>query len=130
MRPERLVLAIAAGIVALTCFGMGSALAADWKPYTKPGEWFPPGRGESSFYDFCGKWVNNTFAKSSTGWGLITFIDLNGNWSYGKQGAGTLSRDLSLSVSRTWIKKPHCKNNSGSGYQGGCFGYTEPQQCA
>ncbi|MGH3066054.1 MAG: hypothetical protein ACRDOF_07085 [Gaiellaceae bacterium] len=117
-------------LVALAGFGAGSALAADWKPYTGPGEWFPPGRSASSSYDYCAPWISNTFAKSPSGWGLITFIDVNGNWSYGKQGNGTIRRELTLSVSRTWVKKPFCKNNSGFTYQGGCFGFVEPQQCA
>jgi hypothetical protein len=125
---KRLVVALA--VVALGGFGVGSALAADWKPYTGPGEWFQPGRSASGFYDYCGLWVNNTFAKSETGWGLITFINPNGNWSYGVQGRGTIRSNLSLAQSRGWVKKPHCKNNSGAWYQGGCFGYIEPQQCA
>lgn len=125
---RRLIAALA--VAALGAFGVGSALGASWVPYTGAGEWFPPGRSASAFYDHCGLWVNNTFAKSETGWGLITFIKTNGSWSYSVQGRGTIRRDLTLAESRGWVKKPHCKNNSTAWYQGGCFGFIEPTQCA
>jgi hypothetical protein len=125
---KRLVVALA--VVALGGFGVGSALAAEFRPYSAPGEWFQPGHTESGYYnDFCSNWVNNTFSKSPSAWGLITFIDPSGNWMYGKQGYDILRRNLTWSES--WgTKKPMCRNNAWYGYQGGCFGYMERVQCA
>jgi hypothetical protein len=128
MPMKRLIVAVL--IVAVSGFGVGSACAAEWEPYTQGGQWFPPGAAAHSYYDFCGRWVNNTFAKSETGWGLITFIDTNGGWNHSVQGRGTIRRDLTLAQSRGWVKKPFCRNNSSAWYQGGCFGFIEPTNCA
>ena len=129
MRVKRVACALALAVVS-ALGGAGAGWAADWVPYTGPGEWFWSGRGVSAYYDHCGYWVNNTFSKAPSAHGLITFIDLGGNWSYGKQGTGVLRRTLTAAESRPWVKKPFCRNNSAVGYQGGCYGYIEPETCA
>ena len=70
--------------------GAGAGWAATFAPYTGPGEWFWSGRQAAGYYDACNYWVNNTFSKSGSAYGLITFIDVNGGWNYGKQGVGVL----------------------------------------
>ena len=126
MRRSLVVLAV----VAFGGFGISSALAAEFRPYSAPGEWFSPGHAESGYYDeTCWNWVNNTFSKSPTAWGLITFIDSSGNWRYGKQGYSVLRRDLTWSEAHIGRKKPYCRNNTWSGYTGGCFGYIESASC-
>jgi hypothetical protein len=111
-------------VLVVAAIGAGSAGATRYfYGYSAPGEWFSPGEGYGSVYDhFCGPWVNNTFSKAQSAWGLITFIDTGGGWNNSVQGGGVLSRDLSVSYSRGWTKKLHCKNNRTVGYQGGCFG--------
>ena len=106
--------------------GIGTGLAATVYGYTPPGAWFPPGAGAGSQYDhYCGPWVENTFAKQWSSYGLITFINTSGGWNLTKQGYGTLTRAISIADSRTWPKKLHCKNTSTRTYQGGCFGLRE-----
>jgi hypothetical protein len=96
--------------------------------YTQAGEWFDPGEGHGSGYDgVCGRWFENNFPKATNAWGLITFIDTSGGWNYSKQGYGVLGRTL---TSVHWTKKMHCKNNSGTRYQGGCWGYYRTYPCA
>ncbi|HSI98627.1 MAG TPA: hypothetical protein VK926_09705 [Gaiellaceae bacterium] len=112
--------------LALAGVGVGTGIAATYYGYTAPGAWFPAGAGAGSAYDsFCGPWVENTFSKAWSSYGLITFIDTGGGWNLSKQGYGPLTRSISISESRTWRKKLHCKNNSSSAYQGGCFGIRE-----
>lgn len=126
---RRFVLGIVVALSALTGFGVGTGAAATFYGYSAPGEWFSPGEAYGSVYDgFCGPWVNNTFSKGAGAWGLITFIDRAGNWNYTKQGPGVLRRDLNATDSSRWSKKLHCKNNSASTYQGGCFGFRETFQ--
>lgn len=128
---KRLATVLAAALVSLTGFAVGTASAGEsFYAYTQPGTWFAPGAKAGTYYDWCGYWRENTFSKGSSSYGLITFIDLNGNWNFGKQGLGTLTRRLTVSESRAFVKKLHCRNNSGSGYQGGCFGFIESAQCA
>lgn len=111
---------------ALALVGIGSGVASTFVGYTAPGAWFAPGAGAGSVYDnFCGPWVENAFSKVWSSYGLITFIDAGGGWNLTKQGYGPLTRPISLSDSRQWRKKLHCKNNSASGYQGGCYGFRE-----
>jgi hypothetical protein len=96
--------------------------------YAGPGEWFSVGEGHGSNYDYpCGHWVDNNFAKAGNAWGLVTFIDTSGGWNYTQQGYGNIFRQL---PNHQWKKKLHCKNNSGSAYQGGCFGFMRSYQCA
>jgi len=97
--------------------------------YAGPGAWFSPGDGYGSTYDtFCYPWMDNNFAKSASSWGLVTFIDRSGGWSYTKQGYGNLLSDLPQA---SWVsRKLHCKNNSGTRYQGGCFGFRRNSPCA
>jgi len=118
------VLAVFAGL------GAGSGAAAYLEGYSAPGEWFSPGEKYGSEYDWCRNWVNNTFSKAKSAKGVITFIDLGGNWHYTVHGYGVLSRDLTWAETYGWTKKLHCKNNSAVGYQGGCYGLYEPQACA
>jgi hypothetical protein len=126
---RRLRYTIALGLLAAGALGAGTALPAEFRPYSATGEWFQPGHTESGYYNsVCWNWVNNTFSKSPTAWGLITFIDQSGNWNHGMQGYDILRRNLTLSES--WgTKKPMCRNNAWYGYQGGCFGYMERVQC-
>lgn len=126
MLMTRFTTALVAALVSLAGFGAGSGAAATFYGYTPPGAWFSPGAGAGSSYDnFCGPWVENTFAKGSSSYGLITFIDPGGGWNLTKQGYGTITRTISMYTSRTWRKKLHCKNNSTKTYQGGCFGFRE-----
>jgi hypothetical protein len=125
-----LATALAASVLAFVGFGAGTAAADIFKGYTGPGVWFSPGAMASGDYDWCSPWKNNTFAKDSSAYGLITFIDLNGGWHYGKQGTGTLSRDLSFAEQTSLVKKPHCRNNSSVRYQGGCFAIAREASCA
>ena len=116
-------------IVALGGLGVGAAGAAYVYGYSAAGEWFSPGEGYGSVYDhFCGPWIENNFSKGGGSLGLITFIDGNGNWNYTVKGTGWIKRGLSVSSSRQWSKKLHCKNHSGATYQGGCYGFREPIQ--
>ena len=124
---RRLGIAVAVVIVALGSFGVGSATAY-LVPYTGPGEWFAPGQGRSSDYDWCGYWTENNFAKAPSAWGLTTFITPGGGWRYSKQKYGNIFN--SLGSDYKWFKKLHCKNNTGSGYQGGCFGDRQSALCA
>jgi hypothetical protein len=128
MPMKRLVVALAA--IALGGLGVGSALGAEFRAYSATGEWFQPGDAESSYFNGpCWVWVNNTFSKSPTAWGLITFIEPSGSWTYGKQGYDILRRNLTWP--EAWgTRKPYCRNNAWYGYHGGCFGYVEPVQCA
>jgi hypothetical protein len=123
---RKLGTAIAVMTLALASFGAGSA-AADLVPYTGPGEWFAAGQGRSSDYDWCGWWTENNFAKSQSAWGLVTFITPGGGWRYSMQKYGSIFRTL---PEYRWFKKLHCKNNTGSGYQGGCWGNRQPALCA
>jgi hypothetical protein len=125
---RRLGTAIAVVALALASFGVGAA-AAYIEPYTGPGEWFAAGQGRSSAYDGCIYWTGNNFAKGSNAWGLVTFITPSGAWRYSVQKYGNIFRAL---PEYFWRKKLHCKNNSGSGYQGGCWGDREdgPISCA
>jgi hypothetical protein len=117
---------VVAALVALGAFGAGGAMAATVYGYSAAGEWFSPGEGYGGAYDHhCGPWISNNFSKSANAWGLITFIDTRGGWNLSMQGVGWLRRELSVAQSRTWSKKPHCKNNSSATYQGGCFGFRE-----
>lgn len=127
---KRRVVTIAVVLLVVAGVGAGTGAAAYFEGYSAAGEWFSPGEMYGSGYDWCRYWVNNTFSKGSSAHGLITFIDVNGNWRYGKQGTGVLSRDLSWAETYGWRKKLHCRNNSSVGYQGGCFGLYEPAQCA
>lgn len=122
-----LVLAIAMTAV-LAAFGT-IAHADTVYGYAGPGAWFSPGDGYGSTYDtFCYPWMDNNFAKSASSWGLVTFIDRSGGWSYTKQGYGNLLSDLPQA---SWVsRKLHCKNNSGTRYQGGCFGFRRNSPCA
>jgi hypothetical protein len=97
--------------------------------YAGPGAWFSPGDGYGSSYDtLCYPWIDNNFAKSSSSWGLVTFIDQSGGWSYSKQAYGNIFRELPASA---WgYKKLHCKNTSSARYQGGCFGFRRYSTCA
>ncbi len=108
---------------------MGGAARADYVyGYAGPGEWFSPGEGHGSAYDnLCGKWVDNNFAKPSNAWGLVTFINTSGGWSYTQQAYGYIFRSL---PNHHWTKKLHCKNNTGATYQGGCFGFRRAYSCA
>ena len=115
---RRLSTAIAVLAVALAGLGVGTG-AAYIEPYTGPGEWFSAGQGRSSGYDWCNYWTGNNFAKGAGAWGLVTFITPSGGWRYSVQKYGNIFRAL---ADYRWTKKLHCKNNSGSGYQGGCWG--------
>ena len=123
---KRVGTALAVVVLALTSFGVGSA-AAYVVPYAGPGEWFAAGQGRSTDYDWCGWWTENNFAKSPSAWGLVTFITPGGGWRYSVQKYGHIFRTL---PEYHWFKKLHCKNNTGSGYQGGCWGDRQPAQCA
>jgi hypothetical protein len=118
-------LAAALALGALTV----TAHADTWRGYAGPGEWFSAGEGHGSTYDHqaCWFWIDNTFAKAPSAWGLVTFINTSGGWSYTRQAYGNIFRVL---PEHTWQKKLHCKNNSGSAYQGGCFGYLRNYPCA
>lgn len=119
------------GVIAVAAFaavGVRAGFADTVSGYAGPGEWFSPGEGHGSYYDnICRRWVDNNFAKGSGAWGLVTFINPSGGWSYTKQGYGNIFRPL---PTNNWTKKLHCKNNSSSGYQGGCFGFIRQYQCA
>jgi hypothetical protein len=110
--------AIAVALVAVVGLGVGTG-AAYIEPYTGPGEWFAAGQGRSSNYDWCNSWYGNNFAKSASSWGLVTFITPSGGWRYSVQKYGNIFRTIS---DYNWPKKLHCKNNSASRYQGGCWG--------
>ena len=113
-------------VVALAGLGLSAAGAATVYGYSAAGEWFSPGEAYGSVYDhFCGPWVENDFSKGSSALGLITFIDTGGNWNYTVKGTGWIKKALSMSSSRMWSKKLHCKNHSGGTYQGGCYGFRE-----
>lgn len=128
---QRIASVLVAALVGVSGFAVGTAAAAEYFiGYSAPGEWFSPGEMYSSYYDWCGNWTENTFSKGASAYGLITFIDPSGNWRYGKQGTGVLTRRLTLAERLAVRKKPHCRNNSGSGFQGGCLAYIEPGQCA
>ena len=117
-------------LLAVVVFGaLGVAARADSVyGYAGPGEWFSPGEGHGSVYDqACSRWIDNNFAKPASAWGLVTFIDTSGNWSYTQQGYGNIFRPL---PSHIWTKKLHCKNNTGATYQGGCFGFRRQYSCA
>jgi len=95
--------------------------------YTGAGAWFSPGTGTGSPYDnACGRWSDNDFSKASGAWGLVTFIAPDGGWSNTRQGYGLISTQPSNIFA---TKKMHCKNNSGVGYQGGCFGFYRKYSC-
>lgn len=115
---KRLATALVLAVVALAGFGVGTG-AAYIEGYAGPGEWFSPGEGHGSAYDWCRYWTGNNFAKGPNAWGLVTFINTSGGWSYTTQKYGNIFRPL---TSFKWTKKLHCKNNSGSTYQGGCWG--------
>ncbi|HUG64514.1 MAG TPA: hypothetical protein VMK83_04785 [Gaiellaceae bacterium] len=116
---RKLATALAVMTVALASFGVGAA-AAYIEPYTGPGVWFSAGQGRAGQYDWCGGyWTGNNFAKASSALGLATFIKPSGSWSNGIQKYGNIFNTLS---SYSWHKKPYCKNSSGTGYQGGCWG--------
>jgi hypothetical protein len=116
---RKLATAFAVLALALASLGVGAA-AAYIQPYTGPGVWFSAGQARSSDYDWCGGyWTGNNFAKAPTALGLATFIKPSGSWSNGIQKYGNIFNSLS---SYSWIKKPYCKNSSGTGYQGGCWG--------
>jgi len=121
--------AIVASVCAVALGGMaGAGLADSVHGYAGPGEWFDPGEGHGSSYDsICGRWVDNNFAKGQGAWGLITFINPSGGWSYTQQGPGNLFGSL---PNHRWTKKLHCKNNRSSTYQGGCFGFIRNYPCA
>jgi hypothetical protein len=118
MQMRRLAIATAVTALALAGFGVGAGVASI-VPYTGAGDWFAPGQGRSSNYDWCHYWTGNNFAKGSSAWGLVTFITPSGGWRYSVQKYGTIFRTLS---DYRWTKKLHCKNNSNAGYQGGCWG--------
>ena len=124
---NRLLVALAlVAVVLLTAFG-ATAHADSVYGYAGPGEWFSAGEGHGSGYDNpCYSWIDNNFAKSSSSWGLVTFINTSGGWNYTKQAYGNIFRELPNSA---WIKKLHCLNNSGTGYQGGCFGFKRQYSC-
>lgn len=126
---QRLTKALVVALAALASLGAGRAAAETFVPYTWPGTWFGPGDMYSGYYDWCGWYNNNTFSKGQGAWGLIAFIDTSGNWRYGKQGYGVLSRDLTYAERRAFVKKPHCRNNSSAVYQGGCFAIRDDAQC-
>ena len=118
---------VMAALVVLAIFG-AVARADTVYGYAGPGAWFSPGDGYGSVYDNpCYPWIDNNFAKSSSSWGLVTFIDTSGGWNYTRQAYGNIFRDL---PNNAWIKKLHCKNNSGTRYQGGCFGFRRSYSCA
>ena len=130
MRMQRLATLSVAVLVSVAAFGAGTAAADVFRPYTAPGEWFSPGEMYGSAYDWCGYWKDNTFSKAQSSHGLITYIDTGGNWHFTVQGKGVLSRQLTWSEMRAFTKKLHCRNNSGVGYQGGCFGILQEAYCA
>jgi hypothetical protein len=108
-------------------YGVTRATADTLYGYTAPGTWFSPGNGYGSAYDnLCSRWTDNNFSKGSGAWGLITFIDSGGGWHDTKQGYGWIHRPP---TTINWAKKLHCKNNSQSRYQGGCFGYRNQYSC-
>lgn len=128
---KRLRVSLAVTVIAISGFAVGAATAGEtFVGYSPPGEWFSSGEMYSSFYDWCGNWTENTFSKGASAHGLITFIDPSGNWRYGKQGAGPLTRRLTYAERTAIRKKPHCRNNSGTAYQGGCLAYIESTGCA
>src|SRR5262249_51232165 len=121
-----LVTSMLVALASLAAFGV--ARADTFYGYAGPGEWFSVGEGHGSAYDnACGVWVENDFAKASSAYGLVTFINPSGGWNYTKQGYGNIFRPLD---NVQWTKKLHCKNNSGSAYQGGCFGFVRTFPCA
>jgi len=123
---QRLGTVLTVAVVAFAAFGV-AARADTVYGYAGPGEWFSPGEGHGSVYDnLCGRWVDNNFAKPANAWGLVTFINPSGGWSYTQQAYGNIFRDL---PNHQWAKKLHCKNNSGSTYQGGCFGFRRQYSC-
>jgi len=126
---KRFATTVAALALAVAGFGVGTAAAEIFRPYTAAGEWFSPGEMYGGDYDWCGWWTENNFSKGPSAYGLITFIDVRGNWHFGKQGLGWLRRVLTSTEQRAFVKKPHCRNNSGAGYQGGCFAFIQEAQC-
>jgi hypothetical protein len=116
-------------VAAVALASWGAVARADYVyGYAGPGAWFSPGDGYGSAYDSpCYPWVGNNFAKADSSWGLVTAINTSGGWSYTKQGYGNLSP--SIPTSSYWVKKLHCKNNSSTRYQGGCFGFRRQVQC-
>jgi hypothetical protein len=115
---KRLAMALAVAVTAAAGFGVGTG-AAYIQPYVGPGQWFSPGEGHGSDYDWCHYWTGNNFAKHGGAWGLVTYIQPSGSWSYTTQKFGNIFSDL---PEWRWRKKLHCRNNSGSAYQGGCWG--------
>lgn len=127
MRRLKVGLALLAALF-VVALGAATARADTVYGYAGPGEWFSVGEGHGSAYDTpCYPWIDNNFAKSSSSWGLVTFINTSGGWSYTRQAYGNIFRTLPNSA---WIKKLHCKNNSGSAYQAGCFAFRRYSPCA
>jgi hypothetical protein len=124
---KRLAAVLLTTLVALAGLGAGTAAADTFYAYTAPGETFSPGEGHGSVYDnFCSRWTENDFSKAGSAYGMITFIDPNGNWSNTLRGTGWLERIL---PSPNFAKKLYCKNVSGTTYQGGCFGFRNKYPC-
>ncbi len=106
--------------LALASFGVGAA-AAYIQPYTGPGVWFSAGQARRSDYDWCGGyWTGNNFAKSADrARARRRSSSRPAAGAIGIQKYGNIFSSLS---SYSWTKKPYCKNSSGVGYQGGCWG--------
>jgi hypothetical protein len=122
------ITALLLGLAPLAAFGVAKASGDTFYGYTAPGTWFGPGDHYGSTYDNpCSRWTENSFSKGSGAWRLITFIDSGGGWHDSKRGYGWIHRPPSVV---DWTKKLHCKNNTQSTYQGGCFGYRNQYQCA
>jgi len=125
---RRALTALLCAAVVAAGYGVTRAAADSVYGYTAPGTWFSPGAGYGSPYDsFCNRWVENDFSKAWSYWGLIAFIDSGGGWHDTTQGYGWIYKAPSGSY---FTKKLHCKNNSQTRIQGGCYGYQRPGQCA
>ncbi len=124
---NRCLAAVLLGLV-IVLAGFGAIARADTVyGYAGPGEWFSVDEGHGSGYDSaCRAWIDNNFAKAPSAWGLVTFIDPSGGWNYTQQGYGNIFRVL---PNHNWKKKLHCRNNSRSVYQGGCFGFIRQYPC-
>ena len=122
---RRLAIVALLALVAFAGFGAGKG-AAYIVGYAGPGAWFSPSEAYATDYDDCHRWTGNNFAKGEDAYGLLTYIKPSGSWSYGIQKYGNIFSDL---PEWHWTKKLHCKNNSGSFYQGGCWGERREAQC-
>jgi hypothetical protein len=83
------------------------------------GKYFFAGDDAGSVYDeFCGPTYGNAMDKTTSSWGLVTFIDANGyHWHGTSQGYGYLYIE---DLGPYYRKKAYCQNNSNSAYFATC----------